>query len=104
MNELPIELIKYIEMTLFGTDKICNFFEEVVIDDIPVHITLKLATNGYVRLILHNKNIDKKLGEYNDDDEDEYLFNLLADADLVKICVHVPIDNRCNIVMNIDIL
>ena len=37
----------------------------------------------------------------NDDDEDEYLYNLLADADLVKICVHVPVNNRCNIVMNI---
>ena len=101
MSEFPIEFINYLEMTLFGDDKVCNFFEEVVIDGIPVHMTLKIATNGYVRLILHNKNIDKKLGETIDDDEDEYLYNLLTDADFVKICPHVPVNNRCQIVMTV---
>lgn len=70
---------QYIENTLFGQDKVCNFYDQVIIDSIPCHITLKITEDGTIRLILHNTNIHKKLGELLNDEEDEYLFNLMDD-------------------------
>lgn len=100
MNEVSIEIMKYLEMTLFGNTGTCNFFEEVVIDNIPVHITLKyLVDDGCVRLILHNKNIHKQLDETNDDEDDEYNYNLLTDANFLKICSHIPMNTKCKYTM-----
>ena len=50
---------QYIENTLFGQDKVCNFYDQVIIDSIPCHITLKITEDGTIRLILHNTNIHK---------------------------------------------
>ena len=102
MNEISTELIKYIEMTLFSDDAhTCNFYEEVIIDEIPCNITLKyFKEDGRVRLILHNKNINKKLFEMNDDEDDEYLYNLLTDPDYLILCSHIPIIDKCKYVLN----
>jgi len=95
-HEISTELVKYIEQTLFSNDYVCNFFEDVLIDNIRCSITLKyFLINGTVRLILHNKNIEKKLFEQIDDDDDEYLYNLLSEPDFITLCVHIPIIEKC---------
>lgn len=87
MSELEINAFtKYFETTLFGNTHVCNFFDEVIIDNIPCHITLKYFVNdGRIRLILHNKNIQKKLNELVDDEDNEYLYNLLTDCDFLQL-------------------
>lgn len=100
MTDLPIEFMKYLEMTLFGSRGICEFFEEVVIDNITVHMTLKyIISENCVRLILHNKNIDKQLDETNDDEDDEYKYNLLTEANFLKMCPHIPMNTKCKYTM-----
>lgn len=101
-QEISHELLKYVETTLFNNDNVCNFYEEVLIDNVPVYITLKYITEcGKVRLILHNKNINKKLFEMNDDEDDEYLYNLLTDPDFLIICQHIPIIDKCKLTLNV---
>lgn len=103
MTDLPIEFMKYLEMTLFTDTNTCDFFEEVVIDNIPVHMTLKYLKIGiteYVRLILHNKNLTKQLNEITNDEDDEYYYNLLTDANFLKLCPHIPIKDKCKYTMN----
>jgi len=94
-------VIQYLETNLFNdVNQICNFFEEVVIDGVPVHMTLKYLENSkVVRLILHNKNINKKLFETSDDEDDEYMYNLLSDCNFIKLCDHIPITNRCPLIL-----
>lgn len=98
MTEAEINAFsKYFENTLFHTGtNVCNFYDEVVIDNIPCHITLKYFVDdgpagagplgtGRIRLILHNKNIQKKLNELVDDEDNEYLYNLLTDCDFIQL-------------------
>lgn len=101
MTTLSVEFMKYLEMTLFSNDYTCNFYEEVVIDNIPVHMTLKyLQIGGYIRLILHNKNLTKQLNELNDDEDDEYYYNLLTESNFLKICSHISIKDKCKYTMD----
>lgn len=90
---------KYFETSLFSNPHVCNFYDEVVIDHIPCHITLKYFVDGRVRLILHNKNIHKKLNELNDDEDNEYLYNLLTDCDFVELGDHLPIQTKSKYIM-----
>jgi hypothetical protein len=99
-NTFSPDVIQYIETNLFEGDHVCNFYEEVVIDSIPVHMTLKhIEINGYIRLILHNKNINKKLFETTDDEDDEYLYNLLSDCNFIQLCSHIPKNERCSLIL-----
>ena len=41
---------QYLENTLFGQERVCNFYDEVIIDSIPCHITLKHIEDGTMRL------------------------------------------------------
>jgi hypothetical protein len=101
MNEISTELIKYIGSTLFDDECVSNIYEEVVIDNFPCYITLKyFKEDGRVRCILHNKNINKKLGELNDDYDDEYYFNLLTDPDYLILCSHIQLEEKCKYVLN----
>lgn len=84
MSKIPDIFVKYLQDTLFSDDNLCHFLEEVIIDDMPVFITLNyFKSTGVVRLILHNENILKKLDEHADDEKDEYLYNLLNNCDII---------------------
>lgn len=99
-SKISTGLLKYVETTLFSNDYSCNFYEEVLVDNIPVNITLKyFVETGVVRCILHNKNIQKKLFEMNDDEEDEYLYNLLTDPNYIILCDHIPMVDKCKHVL-----
>lgn len=102
MTTIPIPdiFMKYLEDTLFE-DNICHFLEEVIIDNIPVFITLNnLEDEGIVRLILYNENINKKLHEVNTDAKDCYLYNLLNNADIIHhLCPHLSITEKCKLVL-----
>jgi hypothetical protein len=101
MTDISIKLMEYIQITLFDNEYVSNFYEEVLIDNIPCYITLKyFKDTGRVRLILHNKNINKKLFELNDDEDDEYLYNLLTDPDYLIMCQHIPNTEKCKHVLN----
>lgn len=87
MTEAEINAFsRYFDTTLFNGSNVCNFYDEVVIDNIPCHITLKyFVGDGRIRLILHNKNIHKKFNELLDDEANEYLYNLLTDCDFIQL-------------------
>jgi len=91
---------QYLENTLFGQERVCNFYDEVIIDNIPCHITLKHIEDGTMRLILHNTNIHKKLGELLNDEDDEYLYNLMDEPVMFQMCAHMPISQRSRYVMD----
>ena len=91
---------QYLENTLFGPEKVCNFYEEVIIDNIPVHMTIKHIEDGTVRLILHNTNIHKKLGELLTDEDDEYFFNLMDEPSMFQMCPNMSIATRSRFVMD----
>ena len=78
----------------------CKFYDEVIIDDIPCFITLKYFNEtGRVRLILHNENIQKKLNELVDDDDNEYMYNLLSDCDLLQLGNELDNHNKTKHIM-----
>lgn len=89
---------QYLENTLFGQDRVCNFYDQVIIDSIPCHITLKYTEDDTIRIILHNTNIHKKLGELLNDEADEYLFNLMDEPVMCQMCL--PISQRSKYVMD----
>ena len=89
---------QYIENTLFGEERVSNFYDEVIISGIPCHITLKNTEDGTIRLILHNTNIHKKLGELLNDEDDAYLYNLMDEPVMCQICHHMP--HRARYVMD----
>ena len=82
---------KFFEETLFTNNQVCTFHDDVIIDKIPCNITLKYYDDGRIRLILHHKNILKKLGELLNDEDDEYLYNLIEEPILFKMGHHMSI-------------
>lgn len=109
MTEVEINAFsRYFENTLFNSNRpydlsgsnVCNFYDEVVIDNIPCHITLKyFVIDGRIRLILHNKNIHKKLNELVDDEDNEYLYNLLTDCDFLQLGNNISTINKSKYIM-----
>jgi hypothetical protein len=101
MTEVEINAFsRYFENTLFNNNNVCNFYDEVVIDNIPCHITLKyFVSDGRIRLILHNKNIHKKLNELVDDEDNEYLYNLLTDCDFLQLGNNISTINKSKYIM-----
>lgn len=91
---------QYLVHTLFGSERVCNFYDQVIIDNIPCHITLKWLEDGTIRLILHNVNIRKKLGELLNDEDDVYLYNLMDDPNMYQMCDHMPITHRSKFLMD----
>lgn len=90
---------KFFEDTLFTNEQVCSFHDDVIIDNIPCNITLKYYNDGRIRLILHHKNILKKLGELLNDEEDEYLYNLIDEPILFQMGHHMSIENKSKYVM-----
>lgn len=90
---------KYFQETLFTNNQVCTFHDGVIIDNIPCNITLKYYNDGKIRLILHHKNILKKLGELLNDEDDEYLYNLIEEPILFQIGNHMSLETKSRYVM-----
>lgn len=93
------DIINYVSSTLFSDDHVCNFYEEVIIDNIPCYITMKYTEDENVRLIIHAKNIHKKLGELLNDEDDDYLYNLIDEPIILQLNRHLPTSTKYQIVM-----
>jgi hypothetical protein len=90
---------KFFEHTLFTNEQVCTFHDDVIIDNIPCNITLKYYDDGKIRLILHHTRVLKKLGELLNDEDDEYLYNLIEEPILFQMGHHMTIENKSRYVM-----